>query len=393
MSSRLLRAVATALPVLFAGACQVAPPAPFTGQVIDISFTNSFNDSLRTARVFVPVPAGDTVLRPLLVYAHYYGGNEKVAQRLGYYDECLARGWYCICPASHGSPFPQHPGFGTHELQHDILDAVAHMRATYPIDTTRIYIAGRSMGGQTAELMAAKHPDLFAAAVAGQGVAELKMLADSSTKYRGWLGRFVCGGPYHDSTRFEYERRSPTTYARNLAYVPIRMWHGTQDREVSVAHTEKLYALLSAVEPRQQPPLYLIGAPHAPVSMQASWVCDQLALHCNTSDRKLEVSGRWFRELDLTLDEDGRTFWLEVGLRDTTAFATITASLTDSTLTVTARNAARVAVHTDRLAKGIELASYRADFDGPATLQLVRGGEVEYEVMVTGTQSGTFEAE
>ena len=45
-----------------------------------------------------------------------------------------------------------------------IMALIEHMKETWPIDETRIYISGFSMGGMMSNAMAALHPDVFAAA-------------------------------------------------------------------------------------------------------------------------------------------------------------------------------------------------------------------------------------
>ena len=359
------------------------------GTHVEYQYRNSHSGAEKRAEVFVP-PVADTVACPLLVYAHYYGGQPKTARELGYHDECAKRGWYCVCPLLHGREFVQHPGFGSLEAQHDILDAVAYMRANYRIDSTRIYIAGRSMGGQMAQLMAAKHPDLFAAAVAGQGISDMKSWVESGTRLKQFVEDWVCGGPYGDSTAFEYARRSSQSYAVNLQYVPLVLWHGTNDPLVTVEQTRDLYAAIRKHSPWHPQPRWFIGAPHGGLRFPVGWICDELAIHQNTSEPSFEVVGRYFDDLELVTDEDKAFFWLRLSLRRTGEFGRVSAALRGDSVVVASTNLDTVTVLAGRLADKVQVRAFRAEMGGPGVVCLERGGQTVASAAVSGNGSGTL---
>ena len=92
----------------------------------------------------------------------------------------------------------------------DMRAALAALDATikaYPVDTSRIYLTGLSMGGYGSWYLAARYPKRFAA-----------------------VGP-VCGG-------------GPEANAKNLAGVPIWAWHGDADRSVPVARTRNMIAAI-----------------------------------------------------------------------------------------------------------------------------------------------------
>ena len=60
-------------------------------------------------------------------------------------------------------------GYYSDWSERDVLDVVADVRATYPIDAERIFSGGYSMGGYGAFRMAALYPDVFAGAISWVG--------------------------------------------------------------------------------------------------------------------------------------------------------------------------------------------------------------------------------
>jgi len=69
-------------------------------------------------------------------------------------------------------PFSGYKGLG----EDDILETISWMKSHYPIDPNRVYIRGSSMGGFGTWRIAARHPDLFAAAMADCGGPEITTL-------------------------------------------------------------------------------------------------------------------------------------------------------------------------------------------------------------------------
>jgi predicted peptidase len=101
-------------------------------------------------------------------------------------------------PTSKGSPEPS---------LHGVMKLVNNMTEQYPIDTTRIYISGLSMGGFGTFDYVAREPQRFAAAIA------------------------ICGG-------------GDTSYAHRYAHLPMKIFHGTKDNVVSAELSRASYAAL-----------------------------------------------------------------------------------------------------------------------------------------------------
>lgn len=96
---------------------------------------------------------------------------------------------------------PQNPG-GSWQPKR-IMNIIEHIENTQPIDTTRIYVVGMSLGGYGTIDFVAKYPDKVAAAMA------------------------FCGG----GTQPDYDA---------LNQVPLWVVHGTADRAVSVSQSDKI---------------------------------------------------------------------------------------------------------------------------------------------------------
>ena len=110
---------AVALAAVLAG-CRASPSETPADGYTEYTYTNGYSGVEKVGEEFSPFPPGDTTPRPLLVYAHWYGGTREAARSLGYYEECARRGWYVVCPFMHHREFVQHPGFCGLEAQHDI---------------------------------------------------------------------------------------------------------------------------------------------------------------------------------------------------------------------------------------------------------------------------------
>ena len=129
------------------------------------------------------------------------------------------------------------------------------MKARYNVDPNRTYLVGESMGGQIALVTAAKNPGVFAAAVDARGPTDLARWYDESAPWRQLLIEGELGGPPDRATAFEYSRRSPLSYARNLSNTPLRIYHSTEDTTVLPHHSDDMLAAIQA------------AAPAAPVSL------------------------------------------------------------------------------------------------------------------------------
>jgi len=53
-----------------------------------------------------------------------------------------------------------------------VLDVLAYLKKTFPVDASRVYLWGISAGGKLSQFLAAKHPGVFSAVVSFSGVFE-----------------------------------------------------------------------------------------------------------------------------------------------------------------------------------------------------------------------------
>ena len=288
-----------------------------TAAEFEFTFPGSHDGSTQQGFAFAPDgTTAESAPMPLLVVAHFMGGDRYTGKNSGYHKEAAERGWLVVTPELHGKNTPGgKTSFAAREAQSDVLDSIAYMQENFPVDKNRIYIVGRSMGGMMTQLMMAKHPDIFAAGVAGQGCGNItrldqlaKVVADSAKK--------ECG-----DDPFEYERRSSHSYAPNFAYAPLIMWHGTNDAFVHCDQTRELERAIKEHQTDAVPVFYLPGNSHLDRNVSAKWVCDQLEPYSNFSD--FGTPYRWYPSLNFVTDESQKFFYLEIEIADKDKFAKI----------------------------------------------------------------------
>lgn len=340
---------------------------------IEFTYNNSFDGTEQKAAAYIPDSAKAKEGSPLVVIAHYMGGNRYTGKTGGYYPECDDRGYLLVCPELHGLRTPGQTSLASLGAQHDIVDAVAWMKTHYRVDESRVYIVGRSMGGMLGALMAAKYPDLFAAVVAGQGIYDLKRWTETTVPSLRAATEKECLA-LTDSTCYDYERRSAATFAGNLRYVPLILWHGTNDTWVPPEQAERLVA---AVKPytRFLPEVHwLMCAAHCPQNYDPKWEFDRLAPHQNVCEAGFDTPERFFPALDITTDEAKPFYWLGITPARSDRLARVSASLENGVVTVRAKNAGEVVIRLDHVSKPTACSSFVVRSDTPLRLSFTRGG-------------------
>ena len=166
-------------------------------------------------------------------------------------DWCKERGWAMVYPNFRG-PNSRPEACGSDLAVQDIVDAVAWAKRTRAIDGDCVYIIGASGGGHMSLLMAGRHPELFAGAVAFCPISDLARWHGDSIARKNGYARMMeasCGGlPAARSD--EYAHRSPLTFlsSARTANLPVYIATGIHDGHsgsVPVGHAIRAYNALA----------------------------------------------------------------------------------------------------------------------------------------------------
>ena len=147
---------------------------------------------------------------PLVIYLHGSGGRGDDVQKVKAQAETIVRGiknssagpCLVVAPQCSKGTESKHGIWTTNDLD----KFLSHLKQTLPIDESRIYLTGNSMGGYGTWLWASHHPQDFAA------VAPV-------------VGGLGSGGPKDISPDVK-------TWAKNLASVPVWAFAGEKDTVV-----------------------------------------------------------------------------------------------------------------------------------------------------------------
>ena len=169
-------------------------------------FVSDAGDTMRY-RLMLPLDYDSTKNYPIVVCLH--GSSGSGHDNIKQVGACLPAMWLSIDENRTKHPailfVPQCPerktwgGLkGAPSVGDLVVETLRSLERELPIDTARRYVAGNSMGGYGAWLLAAKYPDMFAAAIP------------------------ICGG-------------GDPLLAQQLAKVPIWAFHGEKDMNVPVS--------------------------------------------------------------------------------------------------------------------------------------------------------------
>ena len=345
---------------------------------IEFTFTSSYDGTEQLSVLYIPDGFDTQKEYPLLVIAHYMGGSRFTPKRQGFYPECDKRGYLLVCPELHGHRTDGATSLASLEAQHDIIDAIDYMKEHYKIDTSRIYCAGRSMGGMLSQIMAGKYPDLFAAVVSGQGISDLRVWMETTTPRLREMSEKETG-PFSTETTFDYARRSSISYALNLSYVPLILWHGTNDTWVPPKQSENLTEAIRQHNRFQPDVNWLLCAPHVAANFSPGWVCDQMTFYQNKAESGDETPIRFFPELNLVIDEAKRIYWLDITPADNEAFAYVTAAISGDVLSIRTDNVSKLAVDMEYVSKLVHFSHYNIKSDTDLHFSIVKDKSVLLE--------------
>lgn len=130
-------------------------------QDLHLTYRSPIDNTLQPYRLYIP--KSHATPAPLVIAMHGTGGNQNTLfddppyQHISLKQAAEKHGVIVLSP--HGRGITEYRGIG----EHDVLSALAEVERKYPIDPTRIYLTGHSMGGTGAAYLAMRHPQRFAA--------------------------------------------------------------------------------------------------------------------------------------------------------------------------------------------------------------------------------------
>jgi dienelactone hydrolase len=224
-------------------------------QVTEIKYLSAADSTLQPALFYVPNTDKPV---PLLVALHTWSGNYRQKLSIPYAQWCIEKNWVFIHPHFRG-PNRNKDATGSELVVADIISAVDHAKTNAKVDPSRIYMIGGSGGGYTSLLMAGRAPHIWAGVSAWVPITDLKAWyvecralkcnhADDIVK--------SCGGPPDTDPAVdkEYIKRSPITYLKNAAGVPLDINAGIRDGHhsggVPISHSLRAFNVLASEKDR-----------------------------------------------------------------------------------------------------------------------------------------------
>jgi len=191
---------------------------------------------------------------PLLVALHHWSRDCRGIEE-GWSREAQRRGWACVQPDFRG-PNNRPQACGSKLAQQDILDAIDWALRAFDADPGRVYLAGASGGGHMTMLMAARHPQRFAAASAWVGISDLAAWHREHAR-DGQLGKYAqdiercVGGPPGSGAAVDRElyERSPIHHLARARDLPLDLAAGVHDGHtgsVPIHHTLDAFNVIAA---------------------------------------------------------------------------------------------------------------------------------------------------
>jgi pimeloyl-ACP methyl ester carboxylesterase len=259
---------------------------------------------------FLVAPVAGSVPRPLLVAFHKFGNSAyDILYNTQYFAEGQSRGWHVVAPLGASGVH-----FSSIESQIN-TEAVLHWTTVhFPVDKTRVYAVGFSMGGGAALNYAARHLDpngvMFAAVVNHTGVVSLEDAYVNEPGAQSIFDFWFGDGTPGSAEPWKLQRSSllsfdpvtlqvdPTTdLARNLMHLWTRTIYANQD-PVWYLHTENdvLHTHLANYGSQfGQHALYVFpGTTHSWDTLNAHAACDWL----RTKRLRMPKSGNTLADSD-----------------------------------------------------------------------------------------------
>lgn len=229
----------------------MASAAPPVGRPHEVQIKSSVDGTSQPAIVQVPTKYRSDAPAPLLVGLHTWSAGYK-QQVKAMAPRARRRGWLLVLPNFRGPNLTRNPvprqACASILAQHDVVDAVRYMTEHYAVDANRVYLVGASGGGHMTMMMAAKYPDLWAAASAWVGISDLRQWQGENKGYAAHVHACTGGKPGDGpEVDWEYVRRSPIHFIQNASNLWLDLRAGRHDRSVPCHHTIDAYERLALV--------------------------------------------------------------------------------------------------------------------------------------------------
>ncbi len=245
-------------------------------EIIPLRFDSTHDGTEQKGLLQIPDRYDTQEKTPLLVWAQgMYRKSDFGIENIGV--EANRKGWLLLTADLHGERTGGETNLGAPSAVQDMIDALDHVVRNHPVDTSRIYLAGISMGGLTGGLILTRAPDRFAAGALLLGITDLK---DWFEQTRGMDGDYhadiirECGGTPEEKPG-EYARRSLLVHAKTLARIPMMICHGRKDTVVPVSHSDKLIREISNHRPADLY-VYWAGGGHSQETIDKMKILDFL---------------------------------------------------------------------------------------------------------------------
>jgi predicted esterase len=191
---------------------------PYAGQTgfLRRAYRSEFDQSLQPYMIWLPDDFDVDRTYPLLVYLH---GSASTEYNLRGSQRVIPDGFIALAPRGRGTS----NCFTFDHAQEDIAEAIAAVVADYPIDTTAILLSGFSMGGYGVYRTFYESPKKFRA---------LAVFSGSPNMANEWY-------PGNDYPDF-----NDPNLLGGFRDIPVFVFHGRRDRNVSYEATEAFMTLL-----------------------------------------------------------------------------------------------------------------------------------------------------
>ena len=226
--------------------------------------------------------------RPLIVGLHTwsYDRNNQVPKMLPIAKE---RDYNLLLPEFRGPNLRSNPAgidaCGSQKAKQDIMDAVEYVLENYEIDKENIFVVGASGGGTMALLMAAYAPKTFRGVCSFVPIADIGEWYEENPNDRDGIEACCAGG---EGFWEECRKRSPITYADEIAKATVKIFTGKWDACVPPHHGLDLFAKIFKEHPEAKVYFEMFDGGHEmPLHLAFGWVASLMEKKADGS----QVSG------------------------------------------------------------------------------------------------------